>query len=88
MKKFDYYTKPSQEVFDDIKENATKIWNTYSDEFGYRSEKLNRIRGMENVSDNAWYMVAMFDYINQAKLLTMVKPETAKIIQQALKGSE
>ncbi len=34
---FNYYDAPPQEIFDDIKENATKIWNTYSDEFGYRS---------------------------------------------------
>lgn len=74
--KFDYYSAPPQEVFEDIKKCATDIWNTYSDQFGYRSEKLDRIKDLENVSDNAWYIVAMFDGSNQAKLFMRVKPET------------
>ena len=80
---FNYYDAPPQEIFDDIKENATKIWNTYSDEFGYRSEKINRIKNIKNISDNAWYIVAMFDGGNQAKLLSKVNPETNRMIKQA-----
>jgi len=83
MDKFDYYKAPPEKIFNDIKENAIKIWQTYSDEFGYQSEKINRIKDIENISDNAWYMVAMFDSSNQAKLLSMVKPETAEIIIKA-----
>lgn len=78
----EYYQTPSQDVFDDIKENATKIWQTYDNQFGYVDEKLERI-SVENVSDNAWYIVAMFDGQNQAKLLEMVKPETAEQIKRA-----
>ena len=80
---FNYYDAPPQEIFDDIKENATKIWNTYSDEFGYRSEKINRIKDIKNIQDNAWYIVAMFDSNNQAKLLSMVNPETGNMILKA-----
>jgi ribosome maturation protein Sdo1 len=83
MKQEDYYKAPAQEIFDDIKENAIKIWSTYDDKFGYRTEKLNRIKDIQNVSDNAWYIVAMFDTNNQAKLLTMVKPKTATMIIDA-----
>lgn len=78
----EYYVAPSQEVFDDIKANAEKIWRTYDDAFGYVTEKLERIN-VENVGDNAWYIVAMFDGENQAKLLNMVKPETAELIRRA-----
>lgn len=77
----EYYTAPPQHIFDDIKENAIKIWNTYEDP--YKTEKLNRIINIENVSDNAWYMVAMFDYINIAKLLSRVESETADMIIDA-----
>lgn len=80
---FNYYEAPSQKIFDDIKENATKIWNTYSDEFGYRSEKINRIKDIKNIQDNAWYMVAMFDSNNQTKLLSMVQPKTGEMIIKA-----
>ncbi len=80
---FNYYNAPPQEIFDDIKENAVKIWNTYSDEFGYRSEKINRIKNIKNIQDNAWYIVAMFDSNNQAKLLSMVQPKTGEMIIKA-----
>jgi len=83
MKQEDYYKAPPQEIFEDIKLNAIKIWNTYDDTYGYRTEKLSRIKDLENIRDNAWYMVAMFDSSNQAELLTMVKPETAKMIIDA-----
>jgi len=79
---FDYYATPPQEVFDDIKENARKLWSQYDDTYGYASGKLERI-DIENIRDNAWYIVAMFDPINQEKLLKMVKPETAALIRQA-----
>lgn len=49
----DYYKAPSQEVFEDIKKNAIKIWKTYDNEFGYVDEKVNRIKDIQNVSDNA-----------------------------------
>ena len=75
----DYYTAPPQEIFEDIKENARKIWQSYDDTYGYASEKIART-DIENISDNAWYIVAMFDQTNQMKLLSMVKPETMKAI--------
>ena len=84
--KFDYYcwgsndTAPPQEVFDDIKKNAIKIWKTYDDEFGYATKKINAIKDLENIKDNAWFIVAMFDPINQEKLLLKVKPLTAFMI--------
>ena len=88
MKKFDYYIAPSQEVFNDIKENAIKLWQTYDNQFGYVDEKVNRIKDIKNISDNAWFIVAMFDHHNQAKLLTMVKPETAIKLEMAIRGGE
>ena len=83
MDEFDYYKTPPQEIFDDIKENAIKIWETYDNTYGYVDEKVGRIKGLTNYKDNAWYMVAMFDCVNQSKLIYMVQPETAKMILQA-----
>ena len=80
MNQKNYYKAPSQEIFDDIKENSIKIWQGYDDTYGYSTEKINRIKDIKNFSDNAWYIVGMFDSDNQTKLITMVKPETANAI--------
>ena len=77
----EYYTAPGKEVFDDIKHNAQIIWKTYQSP-DYVADKLQRI-DIENISDNAWYIVAMFDTPNQNKLLSMVQPETAELIRRA-----
>lgn len=79
-----YYTAPSQEVFDDIKLVATRIWCSYDDTHGYVTGKLDRIKDLPNVKDNWIYMVAMFDPINTSKLLRLVRPETAALIRQAV----
>lgn len=79
-----YYTAPSDEVFDDIKTNAIKIWQGYDDTHGYATEKIDRIKDLLNVKDNYMYIVAMFDQDNQAKLLNMVSLEARLRIEEAL----
>lgn len=89
MKSEQYYITPPQKVFDEIKENAIKIWQTYDNQFGYVDEKVNRIKDIKdikNFKDNAWYIVAMFDSNNQMKLVSMVSEETADMILDAIKG--
>jgi len=81
---FNLYKAPKQSIFDDIKKNSIKIWQSYDDTYGYATEKIDQIKDIKNISDNAWYMVAMFDSNNQDKLISMVKPETAKMILQAI----
>ena len=83
MTEKEYYTAPPQEVFDEIKKAALEIWNTYDNTYGYVDEKVNRIKDLENIQDNAWYIVAMFDATNQAKLLKKVSFETAEMIRDA-----
>lgn len=81
-----YYTAPPQEIFEDIKINAIKVWSQYDkpEQREYRDSKIDRIKDLKNIEDNAWYIVAMFDLSNQAKLLTLVKPDTAAMILDAL----
>lgn len=79
-----YYTAPSDEIFEDIKQASIKIWNTYDDTYGYASEKINSIKDLQNVKDNYMYVVAMFDSSNQRILLATVKPETAERIVEAM----
>lgn len=85
---FDYYTPPSQEVFDDIKQASIKVWQSMDDTYGYTTDKIKRIKDLENVQDNAWYMFAMFDIFNQAKLIDLVSPTTQEKIQEMLDWSK
>jgi len=82
-KKFDYYQAPPDEIFEDIKENALKIWRTYDDTYGYATEKIDRVKDLKNISGNAWFIVSMFDGVNQERLLSMVRNETAEMIELA-----
>ena len=73
MELIKYYDAPPQEVFEQIKEKSIEMWNTYDNTHWYVDEKVNRIKDLENVSDNAWYMVAMFDSSNQRKLVSKLE---------------
>jgi len=81
---FDYYTPPSDEIFEDIKAKAIQLWQTYDDTYGYASEKINRIKNIQNIQDNAWYIVGMFDQQNQIKLIFSLTPEAAKVVWNLL----
>ena len=79
-----YYEAPSDEMFNEIKEKAIILWHKYDDDAGYVTEKIGRIKDLENVRDNALYMVAMFDPVNQGKLKSMLKPETVAMIEEKI----
>lgn len=76
MADFNYYEAPSDAIFNEIKAKAIEIWGTYDDTYGYVSGKIDRVKSIENIKDNAWYIVAMFDFENQQKLLSLVNQET------------
>jgi len=76
---FKYNDTPDQKVFNEIKEVAIDIWKT-DDPCNYATDKINRIKDIDNFKDNAWYIVAMFDLHNQAKLMEAVSEETKQQI--------
>lgn len=63
------YETPSQEIFDEIKKEAIKIWETYDDTYGYVTEKKKYVDSIENYEDNAMAFYRMFDFINRGKLI-------------------
>jgi hypothetical protein len=72
---------PSQQVFDEMKAAATAVWTeNYSDEFGYVTEKLDRINGFSNIQDNAMIFFRMFDWTNQGKMISKLGPEAINYI--------
>jgi hypothetical protein len=79
-----YYKTPSQDVFNDVKQAAMQIWSKYDDTYGYRTEKINRIKDIKNIKDNYAYIIAMFDHYNQLDLLNCLKTDEAKELVEAL----
>lgn len=80
----EYCTTPPQEIFDEIKAKAIEIWKTYDDTYEYATNKIKQIEHVSNHKDNTWFIVAMFDQQNQAKLLEMVSDETRAMIEDAM----
>ena len=75
-----HFKAPSQEIFDNMKEVAISIWKTYDDEYGYRTEKIERIESIANIQGNAMTFYRMFDYENQAIFREKSSDEVIKYI--------
>jgi len=71
----------SDEVFDELKEKAIEIWNTYDNEFGYVDEKVDYLKSFGNVKDNFGTIIGMFDVQNQRKLYKASSDEAKKAIK-------
>jgi len=79
-----YYIPPTDKQFNELKEKAIEIWNTYDNEFGYVDEKVNRIKDIKNIKDNFMHMVAMFDLNNQSKLAEKLSKETRRSVRERM----
>jgi hypothetical protein len=79
-----YYTAPSDDTFNEIRDKAIAIWRTYDDEHGYATQKIETIQKLENVRDNYMYIVGMFDPLNQDKLYFTLSKETAMRVLRAM----
>lgn len=82
-----YYTPPTDEQFDELKEKAMELWmdvDSDKDAYGYVTEKRNRIKDIPNVKDNFMYMVSMFDHGNMCKLATKLSEDTRKAVKERM----
>lgn len=84
MEKNLYYEAPADEQFEELKKAALALWNTYGDP--YRSEKVGRIKNIQNVHDNFMYILAMFDSLNQRKVAANLSIETKQALRDRLKA--
>lgn len=72
---------PSQEIFDEMKEVATTIWNSKDNTYGYVDEKLSCINSLENIQDNAMVFYRMFDIHNQYSFRNYCSQEALEYIK-------
>lgn len=71
-----YYEAPKDETFDELKEKCIELWKEYDDTYGYATQKVDRIKELENIRDNFMYMFSMLDSHNQAVILSRLSSET------------
>lgn len=76
----------TDEVFDELKREAIKIWQTYDNTYGYADEKIGMIELITNVKDNYGTFIGMFDIHNQRKLYDVVSPEAQEAIDEWVGG--
>jgi len=73
--------KIDDEIFEDLKACAIKVWEKYDDTYGYRSDKISRVERISNFADNYIAFIQMFDVTNQKELFTRVQPSTAMFLR-------
>ena len=84
MTREEYYITPPDAIFNDIKNSAIFLWKQL--DYDYESnEAVERIEKIQNIKDNAWTIVAMFDHGNMFKLLNIEKPETKEKLEEVLR---
>lgn len=73
---------PSEKIFNEIKDAAISIWNTYDNTHGYVTEKVNRVNSITNIQDNVMSCYRMFDGTNQRKMRAILSPEALVYIDE------
>jgi hypothetical protein len=79
-----FYEKFSEETFNDIKKCSIEIWETYSDDGGYKTDKIKAVQKIENIADNGIFIIGMFDFYNQVKLAKKLKESSKSEIYEKL----
>lgn len=75
-------TTPSITIFNELKSASIAVWETYDNEFGYVTEKLEQVNSITNIQDNAMVFYRMFDYENQAKMRARLSQEAINYINE------
>lgn len=82
-----YYTPPEDDIFNEVRDEAIELWkeiDSDDDKYGYASSKIDKIKNIENVSDNLMYIVAMFDSSNQRLLSDRLSTAANRAIRERM----
>lgn len=75
---------PSEEIFNEMINIASLIWLQYDNEFGYVTDKLERINSLTNYEDNVMAVYRMFDHMNQSKFVALASKDVLEYIKNNL----
>lgn len=70
--------RPTNAVFEDMRQAALKVWSKYDDTYGYQTEKTTQVNAVQNFADNWCTFVGMMDSTNQAEFMTYIELEETK----------
>lgn len=76
----------SDELFNELKNAAIEVWQTYDNTYGYVDEKIAMLN-FKNVGENYGTIIGMFDIHNQRKLYNKVGKEARALIDEWVGGS-
>ena len=79
-----YYTAPSDEIFNEVKEKCIEIWRGCDNTYDYVMKKICDIENLENIQDNVMSIIAMFDHFNMMKLAEKLSPEARRAIRERM----
>lgn len=65
--------QPNDAIFEDMRQASLKTWNKYDDTYGYRTEKTDQVKGVQNFADNWCTFLGMMDSTNQAEFVQYVE---------------
>ncbi len=75
-----YYETPPESIFNIIKSKSLELWGQYNvgTSVDYYLGKTKYVMDVENIRDNAWMLVSMFDVDNMDRLWYLI-PEIDQI---------
>lgn len=79
-----YNQAPLGSTFQELRDKAIELWQTYDNAYGYVDEKVNQIKDLANYKDNFMLIVSMFNSSNQIRLAKMLSPETRLAIRERM----
>jgi hypothetical protein len=75
---------PSEEIFNEIKQAAIKVWKTKDNTGGYVTEKIAYLNSFSNYADNAMTFYRLFDSTNRMIMLKLLSGEALEYISKNL----
>jgi hypothetical protein len=75
-----------EKIFEEMKAIAIGICPFYDDTYGYATRTINRIKDLDNTTDNFLYIFNMFDERTQVKLFRIASAELQAVIIDKVKN--
>ena len=82
-----FLNEPTDEVFDEIKLEAIKMWKTCKNTSNKKAmgDLIDEIKTMKNIDDNALYLVNLFGINDRKNLLLNLSKEASNFVLHRLR---